>query len=302
MKLRDLLKENDNYQLVLAQSANLEIPEDFEQLETREYKDMLNKLHDSYGEDKYTKEPAHFLSTAIDYILDDPREDDLKTAHEFLHKHKNAAAKELSDKNNNMKLRDLLNENNSYQSALTQVANLETNVSKMIEKEGKVNTLRMLLNLHDSFGEGKYNRPKGYKAELPYISTSEFSIAGILKLVIDFIMYPSIDGRDSDMFEAEQFLKSAKKRAVEELSDETNSIYPGYTSTVTENKDILPKAGTKPEKLYSKAMTATKSLTREMTGLFLPGTIDNLTADEIMSMIKQVDSLKSKIKNLAESK
>ena len=90
-----VLKENDSYQLVLAQSANLEIPEDFEQLETREYKDMLNKLHDSYGEDKYTKEPAHFLSTAIDYILDDPREDDLKTAHEFLHKHKNAAAKEL---------------------------------------------------------------------------------------------------------------------------------------------------------------------------------------------------------------
>jgi hypothetical protein len=95
-----VLKENDSYQLVLAQSANLEIPEDFEQLETREYKDMLNKLHDSYGEDKYTKEPAHFLSTAIDYILDDPREDDLKTAHEFLHKHKNAAAKELSNKNN----------------------------------------------------------------------------------------------------------------------------------------------------------------------------------------------------------
>ena len=99
MKLRDLLKENDSYQLVLAQSANLEIPEDFEQLNTREYKDMLNKLHDLYGEGKYTKEPAHFLSTAIDYILDDPREDDLKTAHEFLHKHKNAAAKELSDKN-----------------------------------------------------------------------------------------------------------------------------------------------------------------------------------------------------------
>ena len=111
MKLRDLLKENDSYQLVLAQSANLEIPEDFEQLNTREYKDMLNKLHDLYGEGKYTKEPAHFLSTAIDYILDDPREDDLKTAHEFLHKHKNAAAKELSDKNTNMKLRDLLKEN-----------------------------------------------------------------------------------------------------------------------------------------------------------------------------------------------
>ncbi len=69
-----------------------------------------------------------------------------------------------------------------------------------------------------------------------------------------------------------------------------------------EIKDILPKAGTNPNQLYGKAMKATKSLTREMTGLFLPSTIDNLTAEEIMSMIKQVDSLKSKIKNLAESK
>ncbi len=112
----------------------------------------------------------------------------------------------------------ILKENDSYQSALTQVAELETDVRKMIAQKGKVNTLRMLLDLHDSFGEGKYNRPKGFKAALPYISTSEYSIAGILKLVIDFIMYPSIDGRDQDMFEAEQLLKDAKKRAVEELS------------------------------------------------------------------------------------
>lgn len=67
-------------------------------------------------------------------------------------------------------------------------------------------------------------------------------------------------------------------------------------------KDILPEAGTKPGQLYGKAMKATRALDKEMAGLFLPSTIDNLTAEEIMSMIKQVDSLKSKIKNLAESK
>ena len=172
MKLKDIITEADDYQLALSQSANLQIPKDLEQLKDRKYKDMLNKLHDLYGKGKYTEEPAHFLSTAIDYILDDPREVDLKAAYKFLHKHKNAANK----------------------------------------------------------------------------------------------------------------LNSNKREQTMKL------------------KDILPEAGTKPEQLYGKAMKATKSLTREMTGLFLPSTIDNLTADEIMSMIKQVDSLKSKIKNLAESK
>ena len=75
-------------------------------------------------------------------------------------------------------------------------------------------------------------------------------------------------------------------------------------------KNILPEATSKADiqrikkakMQYGKAMKATQSLTREMTGLFLPGTIVNLTVEEITSMIKQVDSLKSKIKNLAESK
>lgn len=44
------------------------------------------------------------------------------------------------------------------------------------------------------------------------------------------------------------------------------------------NKAEIAKAKKK-EKQYGKAMTATKSLTREMAGLFLPGTIDNLTAE-----------------------
>lgn len=191
-----------------------------------------------------------------------------------------------------MKLRDLLNENDSYQSALTQVANLETNVSKMIEQEGKVNTLRMLLNLHDSFGEGKYNRPKGYKAELPYISTSEFSIAGILKLVIDFIMYPSIDGRDSDMFEAEQLLKSAKKRAIEELSDETNPIYPGYTSTVTENKDL------RTSQLHGRVKESHKQLDKELSKLFMPGTIDKLNNTQILDIVKDINRITRMVNNL----